>query len=476
MTGAHGSAVTDVRVDHRSGWRTFPTTRWSLIVLVIVYLPMALTFTLLTREYEAADEPAHVQNVEYIVRHGALPRISVANGLESHQPPLYYVLAAGWQEALGIPAFKPVIVPLPLSEVLLGNHLLYSTAYTPSERADAVHVHELRLLSVLIGLGTVLLTYAAAKIIELCEGWALASGLFVALYPKSLIAASTVTNDGLVIALCALALVLYLLSNRAAMRGRFDRRRLYVVAMGIVLGAAALTKLSSLAIAVILFALALVPSLRGLGRASSNLRTNMRLSLDVILAGVGFLAVSGWWLYRNHHLYGQFLATNASETYLRAFLLRPAPWSTHLLLRLFPNTLLHSGWYTQPAFFLPGWMNDALAVLAVPCLAVGAWVAISNRKWISRTLTLLPGVALLGCFLGGIAALVIIMKDTGQGDERDALVALAAIAIFAVLGSVRISTGISPRLELVGVALWPVILFSLDLYILIRFLIPLGGL
>ena len=66
-------------------WQRFPTTRWSLIILILVYVPMAMTYSLLTRAYEADDEPAHVQYIEYIVGHDSLPRIAVANNLESHQ-------------------------------------------------------------------------------------------------------------------------------------------------------------------------------------------------------------------------------------------------------------------------------------------------------------------------------------------------------------------------------------------------------
>ena len=419
-----GVAVTAVAAEHdgtvrrAEGWWTFPSTRWSLIILLGVYLPMALTYSFLTREYEAFDEPAHVHDIEYIVTHHALPRIAVANGLESHQPPLYYLVAAGWQEVLGIPAFTPIVVPAkgPLS---FGDRLLYSTDYTPSEHADAVHVHELRLLSVAFGLGTVLLTYAAARIIGMREWLALASGLFVALYPKNLVAASSVTNDALVIPLCGLALVLYLLSERSRMQKRFRDRRIYVTAMGVALGAAALTKLTSLPIAAVLFALAFIPLLRAVGRHSDS-RTQLRLFLDVLLAVVGFFVISGWWFLRNQHLYGQLLASSASERYLRVFDIGPEPWSVHLFLLYFPNTLLNLGWYNQPNLILPTRLDEALAVLAVPCLAVGAWVTVLNRQWISR-LSVLSSISFPACILGGFVAVVVIIKDTGQGDFRDAL-------------------------------------------------------
>ena len=422
VTIATGSVQRNEGYRSTSGWRTFPSTRWSLIILLVVYGSMALTYSLLTRAYEAYDEPSHIDNIEYIVGHDALPHIAVADGLESHQPPLYYLLEAGWQHVLGIPAFTPSPVGVKFHGP---DHLFYSTDYTVSQHADAVHVHELRMLSVLFGLATVLLTYAAAKIIGMRESWALACGLFPALWPKSLIAASSVTNDALVTPLSALALVLFLLSVRAGMQGRPGRRRVHLVAMGLVLGAAAITKFNSLTVAVVLFALALVPSLAGVGRGSR--RDHLRMLVDVVLAAVGFFAVSAWWFLRNHYLYGQFLATNASERYLHAFLLHPVPWSSHLLFVDFPQTIVNWAWYNQPNLDLPQRANEALAVVATPCLLVGVWVVIRHRSWISRTLRPLSGLALVGCVGAGFVAMLLIIKDTWIGDVRDTFVSIAAV-------------------------------------------------
>ena len=80
--------------------------RLALLLISGVYLALALPYSLLTRAWEANDELDHATYIEYIVRHGGLPRISALNGHESHQPPLYYLLAAGWQKLLGIPAFN----------------------------------------------------------------------------------------------------------------------------------------------------------------------------------------------------------------------------------------------------------------------------------------------------------------------------------------------------------------------------------
>ena len=87
--------------------------RLALVLLSGVYLALALPYSLLTRAWEANDELDHAAYIEYIVRHGALPQISGLNGHESHQPPLYYLLAAAWQKLLGIPSFTPSAEPNP---------------------------------------------------------------------------------------------------------------------------------------------------------------------------------------------------------------------------------------------------------------------------------------------------------------------------------------------------------------------------
>lgn len=400
------------------------------------------------------------------------PRIAVKNGLESHQPPLYYALAAGWQELLAIPTFTPDPV---MAKYEGPDHLANSTNYSPSQLAAARHIHELRILSVFLGLATVLLTYAGAKVIGMRESWALACGLIPALWPKAVVAAATVTNDAFVTPLCALATVLFVMSERAGMRGDLNRRRIILVVMGLVLGAAAITKLNSLPIALVLLGLALVPSLAGPGRGSNDARLRLRLALDVALALVGFLVVSGWWFIRNHELYGQYLATNASEQYLGSFLLHPIPWGPHLVFSNFPDTLLSFSWFTQPNFFLPRPMNVVLAILAVPCLVVGAWIMLRRRSWVSSGLSPLSGIALLLCALAGFVATFIIVKDTSIGDIRDAFVALVPLAIIITTGSIKIFTRLDKRLTGLGIAFWPAVLFALDIYVLVRFIGPFSG-
>jgi hypothetical protein len=188
--------------------------------------------------------------------------------------------------------------------------------------------------------------------------------------------------------------------------------------------------------------------------------------------------VSGWWFIRNKALYGQFLASSKSEGYLKAFVgdAHPVAWSTHLLLHEVPQVFFQTTWYGQPNLSLPTPVNVILAAVGVLCLIVGSWVLVTRKKVESLRIPLLSGVALLGCILGGLIAVIINIKTTSIGDARVAFVGLAAFALVLVLGSTRLFEWINPRLAQTGIWAWPVVLLALDAYVIVRFLIPLGGL
>jgi hypothetical protein len=464
-----------------------------------VYLALALPFSLFTRALEADDENAHIQYIEYVYKHNSEPAISRANGAESHQPPLYYFVAAGWQHLLGIPAFSPGLQVS--SHPFVPGHLVFSHQYTESQHQDAVYIHELRLLSVLFGLGTVLVTYAAARVIAMRERAAVACGLFVALLPRQLVVTGDVTSDSLLYLLCAAALLFFLLADRARTTQRLRDRRLHLLGMGCALGAATLTKISVLPMVVLLLALTVAPAIQAWrkrsdsagGIISANERSRMSVGasfvLDGVIVAVPILVISGWWFIRNKHLYGQYLASTKSNSYMLGYRPPPIPWSAHLIFVMFPHAVFQTTWYAQPNILLPVWMNVVLAVIAVPCLLVGAYVVIVDRRRVSEQLTVWSGLALVGSVVCGLLAILIVIQSgnalflsellglgTGVGDARVGFIALLAFAIVAVVGAVRLSQSVNPRLEWLGLYLWPTIFFALYLYAVFRFLIPLGGL
>jgi 4-amino-4-deoxy-L-arabinose transferase-like glycosyltransferase len=156
-----------------------------LALIVVVYLVLAVLYAVYTPAWQAPDEPAHYNYVRYLVQnhdfpvlhqgdypHGYLEQIKAAKfppGMpidtiryEFHQPPLYY--------ALGAVLFS-----------LAGDSLLL-----------------LRLFSVVLGAGLIVLAYAVAR--RIFPAWpalALGTAAFVAFLPRHLASVAQAGNDTL---------------------------------------------------------------------------------------------------------------------------------------------------------------------------------------------------------------------------------------------------------------------------------------
>lgn len=451
----------------RSGvgrWRTAGV----LAVLGGVYLALALSYSRLTPAWEANDEVAHVVYAQYIVEHRALPPIGT--GIESAQPPLYYLTLAGWQRLLGIPVITPETSPPLPGYDPLGPQTRHD--YTPKQHADAVHLHQLRLVSVVFGLVTVLATYGVASTVPGRRNVALASALFVAVLPKFDVVSATVQNDSLVIACCALALLCYLRWVRAgAAAGR--RGRMWAVGLGATLGAAVLAKYTSLPLVGLLLALLTVEVVR---------RRRLVGLLDLGLAGGTAALTAGWWFLHNVHLYGEPLAGRATNAYLSqamAGLLVPVRFLDPQRYGDFvPKVLLQSIWYDGGwnQWQLPFGLNLLLTLLAAIALAGGARVLVRGRT----ELPALPverrlGAALAAAVTAGFVAVLLIAQTTTQAEGRYTYVGLAAFALLTVLGTQEIVDG-PPVLRRMSLWVWPVLLVGVQVYVWHSFVLRYAGL
>ena len=72
-------------------------------------------------------------------------------------------------------------------------------------------------------------------------------------------------------------------------------------------------------------------------------------------------------------------------------------------------------------------------------------------------------------------AFLIILKSTGLAFGRNTYVGIIAFAFLINIGTMWIARQVRPRLTPVGVFVWPAALVALDLYVIVRFLLP-GGL
>jgi 4-amino-4-deoxy-L-arabinose transferase-like glycosyltransferase len=170
--------------------------RFVLAAILVTYTLLAVLFAVYTPPWQAPDEPAHYNYVRYLVEKGQFPILQMGDysqgyldwikeakfppilsidsiRYESHQPPLYYLLAA--------PLFA-----------VTGGALL-----------------PLRLFSVLLGAGLVFLAYLIGR--RVFPAWpalALAVAAFVAFLPQHLATVAQVGNDALAELLLAAVLLM----------------------------------------------------------------------------------------------------------------------------------------------------------------------------------------------------------------------------------------------------------------------------
>ena len=159
-----------------------------LAAVLIAYVAVALCYVFLTPLWQAPDEPAHYNYVRHLLTEARLPVLAEgdfpaqyleelkASGFppsapidgiryESHQPPLYYLLAA------------------PVLAAVVGD-------------PAAVQVYALRLLSVLLGVAIVLLSYRLGRVIWPSEeGRPTVLAAVVAFIPMHTAVTAAISND-----------------------------------------------------------------------------------------------------------------------------------------------------------------------------------------------------------------------------------------------------------------------------------------
>lgn len=274
--------------------------------ILFLYLALALLHSAVNPLFESSDEMWHI---------GMTVRLSRGEGLpiqrpdeetpwrqEGSQPPLYYAFLAVLTRGLGLSLddFEQIYHRNPYawlgdaSKIANRNQVLHTPAEQFPWRGAVLTLHLWRLVSVALGLLTVLATVNAMRLLFPDRpSWALGSGLLVAVNPMFLFITASVNNDALVNAATAAGLWVLALIWRQG----FSWPRAFL--LGIVLGTAALAKLSGLT----LWPLALVVLLVKVPRLSQK-------GMAVLAVFSIALALCGWWFWRNWTLYGDPFGLN----------------------------------------------------------------------------------------------------------------------------------------------------------------------
>ncbi len=357
-----------------------PRRNGAIALLLLLFVALGMVYSITTPLFETPDEPAHYRYVKWIADGKGLPPLLVSEDQweqgEFHQPPLYYVAGALLTFHVDTGAAEDVCERNPYAA--LGaphssgnkNAVLHLEEdhfpYTGVSRA----VHFLRWFGVLCAMGTVYLTYRIAlEIFPQHRALAVGAAALAAFNPQFIFISAAANNDSLATLLATL--VVYLCLDVSRGRGR---RQMTPVALGIVLGLAVLSKLSGLALALLVpCAYWLYARRFGTGKLWEDFVRPI-----LVVAGVSLL-VAGWWYGRNALIYQDPLGMTS---YHDIFSVHGDPLSLgqslQVLLESFPSYWGVFGWMNIVAD--EGFYTFYRVLFALALTGLGLQIIRARRK------------------------------------------------------------------------------------------------
>ncbi|MCU0466331.1 MAG: phospholipid carrier-dependent glycosyltransferase [Anaerolineae bacterium] len=348
---------------------------WAILAL---FVALVINHAAALPLFEASDEAAHFIFVHQLADGDGLPVIPTRDDLddaaergdrvaqwaiESHQPPLYYALAAL--------LVAPTTQRADLTAYLVDNDVIFTWSvregnpnvwlHPPHDTGgDTVRAVWLaRLLNLGFGLATLAALYYAAQLATGSRPIALTAMLTAACLPMFVLVSGSVTNDPAIIFFSTAGVWWSLKVMRRGLS------RIDAPLIGVILAAAALTKITGLS----LFGLVFIALALAVWRHTITLRQAV-MTFAVALAMVAALA--GWWYVRNLTLYGDPLATAATaELWGRQFGTAGESGGWQELARIYNSFWLMVGHLHAPVWLPVGFYITTLALVAA---SVAGWV------------------------------------------------------------------------------------------------------
>ena len=282
--------------------------RWVFYGILAIYLLLAVGYGLINPLFEAPDEHWHYFTAQYVADNGRLPYVTPDYdqwlSQQAAQPPLYYLIGSliihpiDTSQAREQVWLNPFAAIGDASKTTNLNRMVHGPWQDWPWQGYALAAHLLRFMSTLMGLGTLLLVAATARLLwpEQPERTLLALAL-LAVWPQFLFLHASITNDALITLLATAAIyqLLWLWQHEAS------SQRLLL--LGLTIGLAALSKNAGV--------LLLIYSLGVLGLlAWQNGRFQPQpIPQAILYVLLPVLLLAGWLWWRNWLLYADPLAT-----------------------------------------------------------------------------------------------------------------------------------------------------------------------
>jgi hypothetical protein len=412
---------------------------------LLAHFALALGVSVTMPILEEYDETSHVLFVRYLQTYHALPaQTTDTEAARAHHPPAYYFLGAlltNWVRVTNA-TDKIFLEPNPNYRIEPNerdpDNKLRWVHYGPNERWPyqdlPLLVHLLRLLTAAFSTLGALFTYLTARQLRPNDAvFALLAAALLAFNPEVVFDAGLVYNDSP--ALTGAAAMLYVLC-------RFERSgwtwwRWAIV--GAVLGLGTLLKLNVLTLAPLAAGLWAIDALRRMGPGQSRpWAARLTGLLQAILAGCAFalpfLALTGWWFWRNYQLYGDL---TANAVIVQMWGAPPQhPWWVYVQ-QLWNDPLGHFGTGEWVSF--PGWAYGlAQAALVASSLSAVAlairWLRRAPRPWLQPAFVLW-GMVILNLAFGFLSVLSYAVQVVGFAHVRYLFPIFPALMIALAAGA-----------------------------------------
>jgi hypothetical protein len=446
--------------------------------IIALFLIIGLAYSLVVPPFETPDEVFHYAFVRHLAEGGALPdQTREANGPWAHegtQAPLYYFLAGRLTAGIDQSDFDQISQPNlhanlgdPLSPGNK-NYMLYS-AYPWPLRGTNLALHIVRWFSLCLAGLSLWLFYRTARLaFPRSPALRLLALLIAATLPQFAFISAAGTNDNMAILMSAATV--YWLARLVARPDDQPIAGWEWGVLGVLLGLAALSKLQVLG----LFGLAAVTGLWLAVRRRSWTLPLVALPWVALPA----LAIAGWWYWRNHALYGDWLGV---RTLLTINGERTTP-QTLGNLRGELRGLRYSFWglFGWFSILLPAWIYrvlDAISVLALIGLPVAGWTSYRSRndpqeREGRRVIILLAGWAVL---LIGLMLYWATFATSSQGrllfPGLSAFAVLFTVGLASLIGATRRPTR-AAMLALLPIGLLATSIYSLTVLLPISYHAP----
>lgn len=291
-------------------WVSIHFEHIAVAAVLILFSLMGIWYSLVVPPFETPDEINHYAFARHLSLGNGLPIQTIEkNGPWEHegtQPPLYYFLVSRLISGIDQSDFDQLNQVNPhanMGDPLYPgnkNRMLYSARPLPL-RGTNLAMHIGRWFSLFLACLTLLFVYGIARMVfPLSRTLPIWAVVIVAAIPQFDFISATVSNDNMVIVVST-ATIFWL--GRMLTKFRSTKiTRLDLLILGMLLGLAALSKLQGLG---------LIP-LSALVIAGIAWRQRDRRFLieSLVLFAVPVLLIAGWWYWRNHVLYGEWLGVN----------------------------------------------------------------------------------------------------------------------------------------------------------------------